>query len=217
MSNNDTMRGLFFIVKGQYRKGVEPSYVNKETNDLGYIGGYDPYSKETPNWYMLLDCKTFHCIACGGDFKKVLRGVYNTIVKHKGSAKKYFKHVCSVTSEDYYEVHYLGRTPLNHDQRVQKAEGRCPRVSPAMRCLYERIYEEYGDFYSDEIKEMEDLAYSDLVEEKPYNKARKLVSKSKNTKNNVEIVKKEEVVVETPTLKKVKPKVKLGVKKLSMG
>ena len=72
MNNNDTMRGLFFIVKGQDRKGVEPSYVNKETNDLGYIGGYDPYSKETPNWYMLLDCKTFHCIACGGDFKKVL-------------------------------------------------------------------------------------------------------------------------------------------------
>lgn len=210
------MRGLFFIVKGQYSK-VEPSFINRETNDKNYIGGYDPYNKETPNWYMLLDCKTFHCVSCGGNLKKVLKGVYNTIIKHKGVAKKYFKHVCSVTSEDYYETHYLGHSPLTPEKRASKAEGRCPRVSPAMRCLYERIYAEYGDFYSDEIRETEDLAYSDLAEEKPHNKARKLMSKTRNTKNNVEIVKKEEVVVETPTLKKVKAKPKLGIKKLSMG
>ena len=178
---SEDMRGLFFVVKGQYKKGVEPSFVNKVTGDVSHIGGYDPFRENTSEWYMVLDNKTFNCVACGGKLDKVLKAVYTTIKKYKGVAKKYFKHVCEVTSDDYYEVHYLGKAPLTHDQRVAKAEGRCPRVSPAMRCLYERIFSEYGDYYEDEVREMEDLAYSELVEEKPINKSRKLVSKHKKT------------------------------------
>lgn len=211
------MRGLFFIVKGQYAKGVEPSFNNRVTNEKGYLGGYDPYSADTREWYMLLDCKTFHCVACGSDLKRVLRGVYTTILKHKGVAKKYFKHVSSITSDDYYEVHYLGKSPLTPESRAKKAEGRCPRVSPAMRELYKHLYDTYGDFFRDEVEEMEDLAYSELAEERPINKTRKLMSKSKTPKGVVDVVKKEDMEIETPTtLKKVKPKVKIGVKKLSM-
>lgn len=211
------MRGLFFIVKGQYRKGVAPSYINKATNETGWIGGYDPYSEDTENWYQLMDSKTFHCLACGSDFNRVVKGVYTAIIKHKGQAKRYFKHVSSITSDDYYEVHYLGHKPLTPEQRAKKAEGRCPRVSPAMRELYQHIYDEYGEFFSDEIEKMEDLAYSELSEERPINKSRKLVSKNKPKGGLVKTETPKVEVIETPaTPKKVKPKVKMGIKKLSM-
>lgn len=183
------MKGLFFVVKGQYRKGVAPSFVNKVSGDTQYIGGYDPTLDTTSDWYMVLDKKTFNCVSCGGNFDKVIRGVYNTIKRFKGSGDRYLKHVREKDS----------------------------KVSPIMRCLYEQVYSEYGDFYNEEVEEMEDLAYSDLKEERPLNKAMKLVSKNKPKKTLKVSTPKEEKVIETPTLKKVsKSKVKLGVKKLSV-
>lgn len=210
------MRGLFFIVKGHYRKGATPSYMNKATNETGYIGGFDPFSEDTDEWYMLMDCKTFHCLCCGSKLDNVLKGVRTNIVRHKGVAKKYFKHVSTITSDDYYETHYLGHAPLTPEQRAKKAEGRCPRVSPPMRCLYERVYEEYGDFFSDEIKKMEDLAYSELAEERPHKKSKKLVSKTKPKNMKVEMTSPKQEVIKTTPSKLVKPKVKTGFKKLSM-
>lgn len=214
--NNDDMRGLFFIIKGQYKKGAEPSFMNKAKNEVSYIGGYDPRNTNTEEWYMLMDCKTFNCLACGSDLDKVLRGVYIAIKKYKGVAKKYFKHISDTTSDDYYETHYLGRRPLTHEERLKKAEGRCPRISPVMRCMYEAIYEEYGDYYSKRIEEMEDLAYSDLREEKPVHKTKKLMAKTKKSIGVVDTKVKEEKVLEKPTLKTlVKPKMK-KVKKLKL-
>ena len=166
------MRGLFFVVKGQYAKGVEPSFVNKATGDVNHIGGYDPFREDTTDWYMVLDNKTFNCLACGGNLDKVLKAVYKTIKTYKGVAKKYFKHVSEVTSDDYYEVTYLGKAPLTHEQRVAKAEGRCPRVSPAMRCIYERVFSEFGDYFEEEVQEMEDLAYSELREDNVVHKSK---------------------------------------------
>ncbi len=220
---SDDMRGLFFIVKGQYRKSVGTSFVNKVSGDVSYTGGYDPERGDTDEWYMLLDSKTYHCIACGSDFNKVLGGVRTVIKRHKGVARNYFKHVSSITSDDYYETHYLGRPPLTHDQRVKKAEGRCPRVSPIMRDLYDHIYSEFGHYYSDEVSEMEDLAYSDLVEDRPYNKARRIMSKTKTPKKTIKMTKKEEETpeksvetLEKPVVKKIKKtKTKIGIKKLS--
>lgn len=213
---SDDMRGLFFIVKGQYRK-TEPSFINRVTNDKTYIGGYDPYDDDTEEWYQLMDCKTFHCLACGSDFNRVLKGVHTAIIKHKGQAKRYFKQVCSITSDDYYEVHYLGHAPLTPEKRAKKAEGRCPRVSPPMMELYKHIYDEYGEFFREEIEKMEDLAYSELVEERPINKTRKLVSKNKPKGGLVKTETPKVEVIETPTTpKKVRSKVKMGIKKLSM-
>lgn len=211
---NQDMRSLFFVVKGQYSKGAEPSFVNKATGDVNHIGGYDPFNSTTTKWYMVLDNKTFNCVACGGNLDKVLKSVYKTIKTYKGVARNYFKHVSEVTSDDYYEVHYLGRAPLTHDQRVAKAEGRCPRVSPAMRCIYERVFSEYGDYYEEEVQEMEDLAYSELKEELANNnvvkRSKKLISRSKKV---IETPKKEEVT--TPPKKVIKPKVKFGVKRVA--
>lgn len=212
----DSMKDLFFIVKGQYRKGVEPGFINGATSDVSYVGGYDPERPDTEEWYMCMDKVTFHCTACGSDLNKVAHSVYNMIMKYKGSAKKYFKHVSDTTSEDYYETHYLGHAPLSTDQINKKAEGRCPRTSPAMRCLYNAVYGWYGSYFSDKVQEMEDQAYSDLEEvikqSRPINKTRKIMKKTPVKRVEMEIPKTPEKGV--TKLKKL-GKTKLGVKKLS--
>ena len=64
----EDMRGLFFIVKGQYRKDNDPDGV--------CISGYDPNSPNTEEWYQVKDHITFHTFACGSDLNKVAHGVY---------------------------------------------------------------------------------------------------------------------------------------------
>ena len=181
----DDMRGLFFIVKGQYRKGVAPSYMSEVTDSVTHIGGYDPNSVDTTEWYMLRDNKTFNCVSCGSDLNKVLESLDKVIRRHKGSVKRYLKSV----------------------------ERRGATISPATLEQFKHIYDEYGDWFSDEVNEVVESVYEDLKGENVVNKSRKLVSKSKT---QVDVVKTKEVVMETSTPKKAKPKVKLGVKKLVM-
>lgn len=183
---SEDMRGLFFIMKGQYKKGVEPSYINTN-GGVSYIGGYDPYYT-SEEWFMLIDTRTFQCHSSSSSLHKVLKSAYNIIVRNKGNAKRYFKAISDV--------------PYG--------------VSKSMRELREHVYEEFGHYFSDEIKEMEDLAYEVVKEEKPLNKARKLVSKNKTKIGLVTTPSKKEMVMETPTPKMVKPKVKMGVKRLTM-
>lgn len=202
----EDMRGLFFVVKGQYKKD----------NNVVCISGYDPSDENTKEWYQVMDCKTFHSIACGTNFNKVLHSVYTYIKKYKGNAKLYFKHVCKVTSEDYYEVNYLGKRPLTSEQISKKVVGRCPRVSPTMKTLYGAVYKAYGDTYEEEIKDMEDLAYNDLKGDRPLRKTQKLVKKHSDKKMLMETPKTSmEEIVTTPK-RLVKPKVKMGVKKLKL-
>lgn len=209
----EDMRGLFFIMKGQYRKGVEPSYVNRISGEVGYVGGYDPEASDTERWYMLIDRKTFTIVACGSDLDKVAHSLYSIIKRYKGQAKKFFKHISDTTSDDYYEVTYLHHTPLDSDKRAKKAEGRCPRTSPVMRELYKEIDRQYGDYYIDMIEDMENKAYSELVDERPVNKSRKLVNKARKSMNltpvetskKTPLRKKETPVSETPKMV-LKPK-----------
>lgn len=185
MKTHEDMRNLFFIIKGVYTKGVEPKFVNTKGEDT-YIGGYDPYSDDTKEWYMLLDNKTYSVVSCGEDFNTVLKGVYKTIKHFNGSLKKYLKH--------------FNGTP--HTQ------------SKIMVEIYNRVYEEYGDYYEDLITQMEDLAYEEMKEDKVIHKSRKLLSKHKKEVEMKHTPEKH--TKEVPTLKKVKPKVNLGVKKLNM-
>lgn len=159
MSVGEDMRGLFFIIKGNYTRNLGDSFINEVSGDVSHVGGYDPENENTKEWYMCLDKVTFQCITCGSDFEKVLRGVKDYIVKFRGKSKDYFKYICDLTSEDYYETHFLGRQPLSPEKRSQKAEGRCPRTSPIMRCLYNAVFEVYGHYYRDEIEAVEEEAY----------------------------------------------------------
>lgn len=186
----NSMRGLFFVVKGSYKKGVEPSFVNRINGDTYHLGGYNPTLDTTEEWYMVLDRKTFNCVSCGGDLEKVVKGVYCSIKRHKGNLSKYLS--------------YVG--------------GKETKLSPIMRCLYEQVYSEYGDYFSERVEEMEDLAYEELKENKPLNKTRKILSKTpKKTKvfDTTTPAIKEEVSYSSPK-KLVMPKKKFGIKKLSM-
>ena len=196
-TQKEDLRGLFFIVKGQYNK-KEPSVMCSD-NELRYIGGYDPYDSDTETWYRVLDNTVFHCSYAGSDLAKALKAIKTLILKHKDK-KNYFKHISKYTSEDYYEVHYLGHSPLTPEQLQRKAEGRCPRVSSSMKLLTNEVYKEYGDFFSDEIEEMENEAYAEMKSQTPFAKTQRLLKKSgvKKTQDTTETIQKDK-----KTLKKV--------------
>lgn len=213
----DDMRDLFFIIKGQYRKGATPKVTNRLTGNDVFLGGYDPEDENTIEWYMLLDRKTFRCCVCSNDINKCLAGVKNIIIRYKGVGKNYFKHISKTTSDDYYEVHYLGHKPMTSMEREKKSKNKYPRVSPIMRCVYEEIDKHYGHYYRDLISEAEEEAYEVLKGEKPVFKSRKLMSKHKTNTKSVEVTETPKEVIENTTPKKmVKPKVKMGIKKLNM-
>lgn len=186
MNTTQDMRGLFYIVKGQYR-------ANKR--DELNTDGFNPDDPNTHEWYQLRDCKTHHCYCCGSNFDKVLHGVYTAIIKHK-TARGYFKYVDDTTTEDYYRVHYLGKPPYTPEQRNKRAEnGKSARVSPATKELYDMIYRDYGDYYTDQIGEMEDEAYRYLASQTPFGKTKKLTSKVRR-KSKSEVI--AQGVIETP-------------------
>ena len=170
MSTVQDMRGLFYIVKGQYKPNKRDT-LNTE--------GYEPDNPSTVEWYQLRDCKTHHCIACGSNFNKVLKGVYTAITKYK-VAKVYFKYVDDTTTEDYYRTHYLGKPPYTPEERTKRGEdGRSARVSPEMKVLFDKVYEDYGDYYREYIIEMEDEAYKYLASQTPIGKTKKIMAKTK--------------------------------------
>lgn len=183
MNTTQDMRGLFYIVKGQY-------VPNK--NGVLNTKGFNPEDSNTPEWYQLRDCKTHHCFSCGSDLEKVLQSVYKVIVYHK-TARSYFKYVDDTTTEDYYRVHYLGKPPYTPEQRNKRAEsGKSARVSPSTKELYTMVYKDFGHYYEDLIEEMEDKAYKYLASQTPLGKTKKILGKTKRkTKSEV-------IVNETP-------------------
>lgn len=211
----DDMRDLFFIIKGNHKKGVEPKIVNRVTGNDTFIGGFNPNSEDTEEWYMLMDRKTFKCCYCGNSLEKCLECLKTLIVRYKGVAKGYFKHISKTTTDDYYEIHYLGHKPMTPLEREKKGKNKYPRVSPIMRVVYEEIDKRWGDYYKDLIKETEDLAYEELKGEKPVFKSKKLVSKH-NKVVKPEVKETPVKVIDTTPKKMAKPKVKIGVKKLKM-
>ncbi len=129
----EDMRGLFVILKGQYRRKCEPSFFNKVSEETNYVGGYDPERPETEEWYMLYDTVTLSCNGCSSDIEKILKGVKNLILKYK-------------TRERYVT------TIMSLDQ---------PR-SPVHECLMREVIDTYGDYFTSEIEEVEDEAYEVL-------------------------------------------------------
>lgn len=168
------MKGLFFIIKGQYRR-------DRSGDDTI---GYDPFNPETPEWYMLIDNKTFTCISCGGDLQKVLKSVYKVIKRHKGIANRYFKQVSECES----------------------------KVSKTSQDIYMKVYREFGDYFEDQVSEMEDLAYEELKQEQSVFKSQKLLGKHKQHIGVTTTPLKDKVSTPLPL---VKPKKVLGIKRLA--
>lgn len=180
--NQDDMRGLFFITKGKYEKGIEPAFIKEVNGEVSYAGGYNPDRDDTEDWYMCLDRVTYNCTSCGSDYNKVLNSVRNMILKFEGKAEKYFKFVSNTTTEDYYFTHYLNHRPFSQKELNKRLEnGKSARVSPIMKNLYNAVYEYFGDYYVEDIEEVEEKAYKELKEEsrnKHLKKALKRLRKS---------------------------------------
>lgn len=192
--SNDTMRGLFFIIKGQHAWKKEPSYTNRVSGETGHLGGYDP--EDSVEWYQVLDRKCFHSIYCGSDYEKAVSSIRRCIVKHKGVAKNYFKDVSKYTSDDYYEVHYLGRPELTPEKRAKKCEGRCPRTSPIMMDMYAHIDSLWGNYFQSDIEKQEDLAYKEVAGNSLLNRSRKMLKRTPKP-------------VQTPVIEKAEPEEEL--------
>ena len=175
--DDESLRHTFFIVKGQYRKGVLPSFERTDGETVS-VGGYDPERPDTAEWYMVLDNTEFECRACGGTLEKVLKSLRNMVTKYR-TRERYYKHLSEATTSDYYDTHYKGRKPLTPEQRAKKAEGRCPRTSPVMRELYNEVMKRYSYYYDSEVQRVIEEAYTDLAERQK-NKVRKALKPRKS-------------------------------------
>lgn len=214
ISEEESLKGLFYIVKGQYSK-KEPSVICRD-GETRFIGGYDPEDPNTAEWYRVIDSVTYHCTYCGSSLEGALNNLERMIVKF-GTRKKFFQYVCRITSEDYYEVHYLHKTPLTREQKNKKAEGRCPGASPATKMLESAVFKEYGSYFEDLIEEREIRAYKTIREDTPLKKTQKRHRKLSMKSVEQEIPQKPvERPVEKKTLKKKTEQDKPPARKLVM-
>lgn len=153
----EDMRGLFVIVKGQYRQKREPRFFNEVSQDYNFIGGYDPEREDTEEWYMLYDTVTQSCCGCSSDFDKVVSNVFKVITRYR-SREKYIKTMRSL------------------DQ---------PR-SPIHERLMREVFNTYGDYFREEIEEQEDQAYKVIREDTPLARTKKRLKKREHTSVEME-------------------------------
>lgn len=100
MSN--TMKGLFFIVKGQYRKDTSPRVTNEDGKTYS-LGGYDPECEDTVEHYQLMDNITFKCLSCG-TLNDVLKSLERIVKRHKGKVEHYLKGVKKLAPVSHSEL-----------------------------------------------------------------------------------------------------------------
>jgi len=187
----EDMRGLFFIVKGQYCRNKGHKFLNEASGDYNHTGGYDPEDPETPKWYMLVERETYTTLNCGSDLNKVLAGVYRYITRYK-TKDKYLKMLRS--------LEYSGAP------------------SPIHKRLQQEIDKDFSWYFEDLVAEQEDKAYADVHDEMVnplYKKTKKRLTKT-ITPKTPEVTLDAPLFEETPPAppaKKVAPKKLKGLKK----
>ena len=199
----DEIRGLFFVLKGQYSKNRG-------------MDSYDPDSDQCKDHYILLDNKVFNTIASGNTLEKVLGSLEVAIKKYK-TQDRYFKMLDTYTNEDYYRVHYQGLPPYTPEESDKILnEGRRCRVSLAMKRHYQEAYELYGDYFREECKEVEDRVYDGITFQTPLERSRRLMKgkPTLSTKKSEETPKKH---LRGLSKKKGEPKVKKGLVRKPVG
>lgn len=147
------MRGLFFIVQGQYKPKKEPVFYNPASESNQWCGGFDPEDPSTAKWYALFDWPTLTCHRASSDLDFVAQGVVDTIVKYK-------------TRENF--VTTLKGLTFGVSSRSSKA-------------LDEHLGHLYGEHFAALVKEMEDEAYTVLKDKDPVQRARRLVKRRVDT------------------------------------
>ena len=150
MKVKEDMKGVLFIVRGQYRRDKGEKFFNEVSNTYHHIGGYDPSDSSNPEWYMLVESLTFHTLACGSDLEKVI-GVARLYIKKYSTQEKFKKMLGRLESKD----------------------------SPITKRIMEEVYKEYGDTYTSLIEDVVDVAYQE-VRDKRKNKIKRIGRKSES-------------------------------------
>lgn len=140
----ESLRGLFYIVKGHYVKNKAPRFWNEVSASYNDIGGYDPEREDTEEWYMVYDNETFRCHGAVSTLLGAGNIIRHIILKHK-TKEDYF------TTLEQYEV----------------------SPSPTHLRLQQEVYNTYGDYFKQYVKDVENRAYTSIRENTPTKKARK--------------------------------------------
>ena len=127
------MRGLFVIVRGQYKHNKGRAFTNRVSGNTNYLGGYDPSDSTNPEWYMLYERETAQCLSCGSDLEHTLSMVYTYVYRNKHKSNL-FKEVFSPDHTRY----------------------------PIDEALMHEVIDTYGYYYEDQVEEQVDLAYTEL-------------------------------------------------------
>lgn len=145
------LEDIFYITKGQYLKQSPQVEIEGE---MKFIGGYNPENKNTIDWYRVLDNKTFFTLCAGPSLEKCL-DVLTKTVKQVKTVEGYYEYLATFTTEDYWQVNYLGETPLTPEEakEVASTEGKQMRTGRVQKAYESEIFKAYGDFYDEEVKE----------------------------------------------------------------
>lgn len=181
------MRGVLFIVRGQYRRDKGERFFNEVSNTYHHIGGYDPSDSSNPEWYMLVENLTFHTLACGSDLEKVVKCARFYINKYPTQVK-FRKMLDTLESKD----------------------------SPITKRIMEEVYKEFGHTYEDLIDGVVDTTYEEVLEKKRsvLKKSKKVLKTGVSMSNGNRVSSAPEVSGKgnTPFRKGIKT----GIRKLSM-
>lgn len=134
----EDLRGVFFIVRGQYRRNKGVKFFNDVSEEYNHIGGYDPEDPTNEEWYMLLDNITYTTLACGSNLDKVVRCARGYITKYK-TRDRYLKMLKSLE----YGT----------------------KVSPIHKRLMTEVYNTYGEYYQHLIDGVVGEAYKEVHDE----------------------------------------------------
>ena len=173
------MRGLFFIVQGQYRHNLGPSFQNPVTESVNWCGGYDPTNPNTKKWFMLFDWATLTCHCAASDLDYVVGGVERVIIKYK-----------------------------TKERLVNTIKGMSFGVSSkSTKVLDEHLGQLYGQHFASLIKAAEDRAYAVVKEQDPAVRARKKLHRKVSAPVEMTTQRPQEVSVVTPAKKRgLRPK-----------
>lgn len=184
---------MFYIIKGKYHRGVGQKFFNKASQSDNWIGGYDPTSPTTEEWYQLKEVRTHLTLAASQHYDRVLEKVKDYINTYH-------------TKEALYKM--LDSINYGLDR------------SKTSRCLCEQVFNTYGHHFSADVRRMEDEAYM-VVRDNAINPMYKKVRSRLKKANTTEVTHtKETPVKDTNTnvgvLKKMKrPKRKVNTIKLA--
>lgn len=155
----EDLRGVFFIVKGQYRR-KEPIMLFK--GNEYYIGGYDPEDEETKEWYRVIDREAGICIHAGVSLEKALNAIRREIIRSK-NLRTYLKsmkeHTRNNTNtlfldkciDEEYGYYYRNKIGLVEDEAyaflrdntsVKKAKRRFKRIGESKEDIEEQVEKE---------------------------------------------------------------------------